>query len=210
MLKHIIMGLILGWGAAIPLGPLNIEIIRRNLRYGFSQGFALGLGACSVDITYLIIISYGMILILTHTLILKIVSVVGALVLGWFGIQALRMKSEDGNTLNQNNKDLKQNLLTHYIQGYILTFVNPYTILFWSSISSQVVLYNRHEPHALLWTGLGVLVGTVSWATSLNVVIHVIRHKISAKIMHRLNIIGGIILLGFAVYGLIHSGGIHG
>ncbi len=33
-ISHLLFGLLLGWGAAIPIGPMNLEIIRRNLRYG--------------------------------------------------------------------------------------------------------------------------------------------------------------------------------
>ena len=38
-------GILLGWGVAVPLGPVNVEIARRTLRGGFRAGFFLGMGA---------------------------------------------------------------------------------------------------------------------------------------------------------------------
>ena len=38
-------GILLGWGVAVPLGPVNVEIARRTLRRGFRAGFFLGMGA---------------------------------------------------------------------------------------------------------------------------------------------------------------------
>ena len=38
---HIFYGcFLLGLGAAAPIGPVNLEIIRRNLQHGFATGFS--------------------------------------------------------------------------------------------------------------------------------------------------------------------------
>ncbi|MGA2501211.1 MAG: LysE family transporter [Tepidisphaeraceae bacterium] len=50
-------GIILGLGAAAPIGPVNVEIARRTLRGGFPAGFFLGLGAVTVDVSYAILVS---------------------------------------------------------------------------------------------------------------------------------------------------------
>src|SRR6476620_1411581 len=52
-------GLLLGIGAAAPIGPVNVEIARRTLKGGFRAGFALGCGAVTVDVTYAILSSVG-------------------------------------------------------------------------------------------------------------------------------------------------------
>ena len=96
MLHQFIFGLLLGLGAAIPLGPMNLEIIRRNLRFGSVYGIALGLGACSADVTYLVLLSLGALSILTHPLILQVIGVIGSSILLWFGYSALRLKATLG------------------------------------------------------------------------------------------------------------------
>ena len=56
----ILKGVALGLGAAVPIGPVNVELARRTLRGGFSRGFALGCGAVTADVTYAILASFGL------------------------------------------------------------------------------------------------------------------------------------------------------
>ena len=94
-LHALILGLLLGWGAAIPIGPMNLEIIRRNLTYGTRYGVALGLGVCSADITYIALLSFGALVVLNHPLPLAIIGFIGSIILAWFGYNALRLKSKN-------------------------------------------------------------------------------------------------------------------
>ena len=67
--------------------------------------------------------------------------------------------------------------------------INPFTILFWSSISAQVVNIAKQYEYAIFYASLGVIIGTASWILLLNLVLH---------ITQQLNYVGGIILLGFS------------
>ncbi|HEY2589318.1 MAG TPA: hypothetical protein VGI81_26470, partial [Tepidisphaeraceae bacterium] len=53
-------GIALGIGAAVPIGPVNVEIARRTFRGGFPAGFALGCGAVTVDVSYAILSSLSL------------------------------------------------------------------------------------------------------------------------------------------------------
>lgn len=199
MLHLIFIGLLLGWGAAIPIGPLNLEIIRRNLHEGMAAGIGLGLGACSGDITYLILLSIGALAILSHTIVLKVFGVVGACILAWFGYQALTTRVH-----NESHRPLKAKpAWRHYLEGYALVLVNPYTVLFWLSVSSQIATYASNGVSATMAMGLGVVIGVTSWALGLNTLLHVTRHRLSSSTMLWLNRCGGAIIIGFAIATLI-------
>lgn len=195
------IGLLLGWGAAIPIGPLNLEIIRRNLRFGFTAGLGIGLGACSGDITYLVFLLTGALVILTHALLLKFFSFFGALILGWFGYQALTMRVDHSAKQSIKPKPMWR----HYVEGYLLIMVSPYTVLFWLSVSAQVAEYAKGGVGSALIMSFGVIAAVLSWSTGLNLAIHFTRHKLSAKLILWLNRIGGIIILGFAVASMVHA-----
>lgn len=201
MLQQIFFGMLLGWGAAIPIGPINLEIVRRNLCFGMKYGLALGLGACSADLTYLILLSTGTLVILNYPLTLAIIGVAGSLILAWFGYGALTMPVRD---YNPNNIVNTAPAWRHSAEGYLLTLINPLTILFWSSVSVQVAIFSHQHAHALYYAGLGVLIGTLSWIITLNSLLHITRHRLSSQVMRVLNFSGGIILLAFAVFGLLH------
>lgn len=108
MFHEIIFGLLLGWGAAIPIGPINLEVIRRNLQFGSRFGISFGLGACSADMTYFILLLAGALVLLQHELVLRIIGIIGALILLWFGISAIRLKSASTDRENIKKKKIQK------------------------------------------------------------------------------------------------------
>lgn len=197
-------GVLLGWGAAIPLGPMNIEMLRRNLTFGSQYGYMFGFGACSADAIYLFLLSFGLLSFLMHALILKLISFIGAIVIGYFGVSALRLHPQV-KTQKILSNSVPQKKMWHYTQGLGMTLLNPYTILFWLSVSSQIVAMIQSKDEKIFAVGLGVVLGTVSWVVVFNTILKKTRHKFSNKSMRYLNLLGGLILLGFALFGLIHA-----
>ncbi|MDF2690877.1 MAG: hypothetical protein K0S29_732 [Gammaproteobacteria bacterium] len=194
-------GLLIGWGVAIPFGPINLEIVRRNLTYGTRYGVAFGLGACAVDATYMLLFAVGVLSVLAHPLFIKLVGCIGAILLIWFGLRALRAKPVQ---VSLQSATYSKQLWRHSAESYMLTMSNPFTIIFWTSISSQIAVMAQHTPHALVWMTLGVITGTFSWEITLNGFLHVTKHRLSLSIIHWLNIFGGLILIGMALFSLFY------
>lgn len=200
MIWHgILFGLFLGWGAAIPIGPMNVEIIRRNLRLGVRYGLAFAAGACVADLVYLVLLSLGLLVFLKERLVMHVITVIGSCVLLYFAYGALLMKPDA--TLKDVAKKASQHLARHGASGCLLTLLNPYTVIFWLSVSAQIAALESDHKGVLLWAGLGVLLGTFSWAFGLNAVLALTRHKISGRSMRALNIAGGVVLFVFAGVG---------
>lgn len=193
-----LFGIVLGWGAAIPIGPINVEITRRNLTFGTPYGLALGAGACLADVTYLVLLGAGLLIFLDNPSVMRLSSVIGALILIWFGIKAFRAVP----SVIENNQLPSGSMFKHGVHGYLLTLINPYTVLFWAGVSSQVSIQAQGSEQAVLYAGIGVLMGTLSWVCFLNGLLHVTRHRLSTHVIRHLNHLGGIILLMFAAYGL--------
>jgi L-lysine exporter family protein LysE/ArgO len=193
-------GILLGLGVAIPLGPINVEIIRRNLLFGTRSGLAVALGATSADTTYILLVLGGILVFLNQPDILRVIGILGALVLCWFAYKSFTAKP-----IEDQHKLVQRGFLHTWLAGYLMTLLSPMTIIFWSSISSQIAGYAVGQHHAVLLATLGVIVGTLCWSMSLNAVLHFTRHKISQRVMRGLNIVGGVILFTFAGLGLLHS-----
>lgn len=190
-------GILIGMGAAIPIGPINLEIMRRNLRFGTPYGVVTGLGACGADITYLILLCLGALTLVNYPDLLRLMGLIGSLILAWFGISALRNQASE-----KMFAPVQPSLWRYSIEGYFMTLINPYTILFWASISSQISLAAFHNQQAMLLAGMGVMLSTVGWVLFLNATIHVTRHRLSQTVVKWLNYAGGVILLSFAMSGL--------
>lgn len=194
-----IVCLLLGIGAAAPVGPINIEIIRRNIHLGLVQGIIFGAGACLADLTYLILLTLGILSFLQYPTLLDIVGIVGSLIIAWFGISIFR-----SNNRFTDAKVKDKMLVLHLGDGYVLTLFNPYTILFWASVSAQIA--NIGGSHgALIYGGAGVLVGTFGWVLFLNILMHYSKRLMSEKITKWINIIGGCLLIAIAILGLVHA-----
>lgn len=196
-----ISGILLGWGAAIPIGPLSIEIIRRHLKSGWQAGLGMGLGASSGDLTYLILLSIGALSILNHPVLLHIMSGIGACILAWFGIQAVISES----TQEVDFTIQSASLWRHLRDGYLMILINPYTVLFWLSVSSQVALMAHHNVIAGLALGLGVTIGVLSWVIALNALLHHTKHVLPKAAMQWLSRIGGALVMGFALFFLVQA-----
>lgn len=200
MFATFILGLLLGWGAAIPIGPINLEIMRRNLTYGWSAGVTLGLGACAADLCYLLVLALGLLSILHYPLVLAALGMVGSLIIAWFAYGAFRL-----NTVTVRDQNTpKQAPWRSFLGGLVMTLINPFTVLFWGSVSAQIASLSSHS-HELLWAASGVILGTVSWIFAFNSILHMTRHKITLRVRRVLNIIAGLVLLGFALHGFIHG-----
>lgn len=202
ILEILLMGILLGWGAAIPIGPINLEMIRRNLNFGTKFSLLFGFGACSADLLYLVLLSYGVLSLLTYPLVLKIIGILGALILIYFAYGALTAKPSQAL---ESSTPVTSSISGNYLSGLLLTLSNPLTILFWASISSQVVTLTVSHPHATFFAATGVLMGTISWVIALNLFVHFTKHKISNRAINILNKIGGLLLLGFAVFSIYYS-----
>lgn len=193
--------ILLGWGAAVPIGPINLEMMRRNLTYGARFGVGIGLGACSADLTYVILLCLGALALLNHALVLQIIGAVGSCILAWFGWGALRAKAL---VIGDTGKK-PASMAKSWLEGYVLTLINPFTILFWASVSAQLLTLTAAHSNAIIIAATGVMMGTFSWVCIYNGVLHLTRHKLTPHAIRGLNIAGGLILLGFSAYGLFKA-----
>ena len=80
----------LGLGAAVPIGPVNVQIARRALRGRFLAGAALGCGAVTADVTYAALSSLSLARLLNRPMAVNLIGAAGTLLLTWLGVGCLR------------------------------------------------------------------------------------------------------------------------
>lgn len=182
-----IQGLLLGYGASVPIGPINILLISYAIQ-NYWLGFFLGLGAMSADMLYLGLILLG-VNNLDNPILLKFLSVFSVIFLLILAILSLRAKPQ----INIKPKTDKKTKLFQYLKGLFLTLSNPYTIGFWISVSSL----NQASQNTTMLL-LGLVLAIFSWIAFLPFIVHKNKNIITAKIALRLNYISGIILIFFA------------
>src|SRR5437763_1564805 len=91
-------GVVLGLGAAVPIGPVNVQIARRALRHGFLAGFALGCGAVTADITYAALSSLSFARLLNRPPATQVIGAAGVLLLAYLGVSCFRAAAQAWRT----------------------------------------------------------------------------------------------------------------
>lgn len=176
-------GVALGLGAAVPIGPVNVQIARQVLRGGFVPGFALGCGAVSVDVFYAVTAGEGVRRLALSEALQSALGAAGAALLAYLGFMCLRgereawrsdpitaagpadARAKAGGATAGDSTVSRRTLGRPYLAGLLMTLLNPMTLAFWF-----VAVPATAGPagaggggRGLLIVCAGVFVGTISW-----------------------------------------------
>lgn len=159
--------MVVGLGAAVPIGPVNVEIARRALRGGFMAGFALGCGAVTIDVFYVALSSLSLGPLITRPIVKWPLGIGGFLFLLYLGIGALRsVKGHlDADPLAAGTPIGSASAA--YRTGVLMTLLNPMTIAYWFIVLPGLLpaqgAITQDLRHDLPMICAGVLIGTLGW-----------------------------------------------
>lgn len=195
-LTAIASGIALGLGAAVPIGPVNVEIARRSLRSGFRAGASLGFGAVTVDMIYAVLSALGIRPLMDNRIAVVVLTVVSVGILVYLAAMSLRaawrsMKTDAGQQLDAAPA---QAVHTSYVTGVLMTALNPMTLAFWFLVVPP--LYVATDMVSLI---LGVFLGTAAWVLSFSGLLAWLGRGRRALWIAVADAVGGFVLLGFAV-----------
>ena len=193
MFSSFLQGFLLGVGAAVPLGPINILIMNRALK-SYTLAVMTGFGALSADLCYILLLTLGLGSFLQESILLKILGFFGSAFLIYLAYSLFVKRDECIYELKRDAS--KGRMLKTYISGYLLTLLNPYTIAFWTSVSVFVV--SKDEYRFLII--LGMITAILSWITIMPYIIHKTKHRLSQSFYSKVSLIAAFILFGFGVY----------
>jgi len=196
----VIKGILLGISVAAPIGPVNLAIINRGLKNGFTSALITGVGAISADLIYLLLISVGMLKFLMHKWVNTFLWGAGAVVLFYlaYGI----FKNVSNTTIDFDVKFCRKassQLLSTYLSGFAITFTSPMTIVFWASLGGAMISdLGSAELNIYILTYISILTGLMLWIVIVSVLCSWGRRFISTKLFKVISLISCIIILGFS------------
>jgi len=199
-LTAIASGVLLGLGAAVPIGPVNVEIARRTLRGGFAAGVALGCGAVTVDITYAVLSSLSLRPLLDQHWLMLTLSIAGTVLLVYLGVMSLRAAWKS-RKLDATTLFAAPALSLHggYVTGLLMTLLNPITLAFWFLVVPATTLKLGLDPsHDLPAICTGVFLGTISWVMTFAGLLTWLGRSKKPTWIILADAIGGAVLLAFA------------
>ena len=191
MINAFFKGMLLGFGAAVPIGPINILIMNEALRK-YGNALTIGFGAMSADITYLVLIFFGLTLYINQPMILNGFALFGALFLMFLAFLIFKNRNKE---IKLNVTLSKMGMAKLYIKGYLLTLLNPYTVIFWLSVT----IYSTDKSNSAFFVLSGMVFAILLWITLMPYFVYKTKHFISQKCISIISVVSALTLFGFGV-----------
>ncbi len=201
-------GALVGMILAIPVGPTAALCMRRTLEQSARFGFATGVGAAFADAFYGAVVAFGVAAISTflqlHFVPVRLAGGLFMLVLSGRLIRtharAKARKPED------NGPPTATRAIGALFSGFLLTVSNPMTLVGFASVMAPLhSVLNLSDANVSAPFVLGVFVGSAAWWLILTLGVRRLRHMLSEKALHRINLIAGVML---AIFGALALGSV--
>lgn len=199
----IVLGLIVGFVAAIPLGPINLLAISQVLKRGFLHGFLVGLTAAFLDIVYCFAVLTGISQIASNLKpFLPYFKLFGFVLL--IGISIRLMWQSKTYCASRPPRKNYSDAHRPIIAAFLFYVSNPSLYAFWPAVGGIVTAHqwvsNTGWQPIIFATACGV--GSVIWYFILTKYVSKYNHQFEPATFRKILFSTGIILLGYAVYAL--------
>ncbi|WP_240002387.1 LysE/ArgO family amino acid transporter [Oleisolibacter albus] len=189
-------GLVLGVVIAAPVGPIGLLCIRRTLERGLSTGLATGVGAAMADALFSAIAAFGV----TAVIDLLTGHVRELRLIGGVFLLAVAVHSFLREPKPLAKEPVAGNLFAAAVTGLGLTFTNPVTIL---GIFAVIAGFGATpSPGAAGTLVAGIFLGSLCWWTVLSGGITLIRHRVTVRTVHWINVGTGVLLAALGLWAL--------
>ncbi len=202
----ILIGFLIGFFAAVPVGPVNIYIISQTLKRDFFHGMIAGISTALLDLTFCLVSLVGFFHISLnlsgYTHWLKVAA--GAILL-FLGLKLLRDASNFKLNTEKNGPITKT---ARPLVGVVLLYIsNPSLYAFWIGVAGAMtahgLLRNGFWPAIFFAVSCGC--GALVWYFFLVRIVSRHQAKIREKTFKKLFIILGCLLIGFALFTFISA-----
>ena len=204
----IFLGFFIGLIAAIPIGPVNLLVVRRTLAYDPLHGFMSGLGAVLADAVYASITGFGFTalaqMIKGHSTALEIV---GGLMLLYFGarmyIAPPNIRAED---VDASGESKALPLLRAMVSTFALAVTNPATLLAFTALFAGVasIVGQGASYYGAAFLVTGVLAGSTFWWFTLTTITGLFHRHIDDRVMVIINKVSGVVVALFGIGVIVH------
>lgn len=198
----LIKGLIVGFLASIPLGPVGVLSIQRTINKGRISGIMSGMGAATVDTFFALVAALGLTYIINFIEEQQFfIQLLGGGVLMLLGIRIFRT-----NPIKQirRHRRQKNKLIEDYFSVVFLTLSNPLAVFLFIAAFAGIGMVTSNDSNlksSLII--LGVFLGAMLWWSTLTFLIDLFRKKFRLKQLWWINKIAGIVIIVFGVVAMI-------
>ena len=199
----ILVGIVIGFAAAIPIGPVNVFVVSQTLKHDYVHGLMAGLTTASMDTLYCLVALVGF-----FHFRFDIAPYVGwmkgaatVLLIG-LGVRLITQSAKTDPPIVREKQTIKP---TRPIFGVIFLYLsNPTVYAFWIAVAGTATAH--HAVSGKGWTpvafALSCGLGAVLWYLILLRYVARHQHRIKPITFRRLLLFMGVVLIGFGLFTL--------
>ncbi len=196
----------MGFIAAVPVGPVQIEVMKRSINGHFKSSLMVILGAFLSDIAYGAIAFFGIAPFLRERMVMAAFWLCGGVILIILGMLTVR-NSLQADKSGRDSKHLKKKRWA-FIGGLSLSGTNPMMVLWWllaARLFLDVGLIHDFTPEVAATFLIAGGIGLASYLVLLSLFLYWAKRFISEHKIQRINLGFGIVLLLIAGYFIFTS-----
>lgn len=195
----IVYGMTIGVALAAPIGPINIEIIRRGIRDGFMHGWMTGLGALTADAFYALVAVTGFASFANNDSVRLVLYLAGGLMLGYVGWSSVKtalrgLEGDPSDTVKPRGRS--------YVTGFLMAAFNPMGIVYWLTVGAGLAAdaVSRVGQSGAPVLVIGVMLGILAWVSTLSIIAQASRRFVTGNGMRWVTGVSGIVIIGFSLF----------
>lgn len=210
------LGVVSGFLASIPVGPINVAIVNEGARRGFLWAMLIGLGAITMETIYCCLAFAGFSGLFASRFFRASIELLSFSAMLFFGVKYLLVRDLPATTKSVERVEHRLHPHTAFMIGFVRVLGNPGVLLFWITLSAT---FMSHDWIDNTWVSKGACVagmtaGGSAWFMFLSFVVSRGHGRFSAKTLVRMSHASGAsLLVGAAAIGirlvrlLAHRGG---
>jgi arginine exporter protein ArgO len=199
---YLIIALIVGFLAAIPIGPINVYAITQTMKRDFFHGFLAGLTSAVLDVVFCFLAIAGTHQLTTRiTELLPYIKLMGVIIiLAIAGRLIHQARHFDGS--RAPGQSMASTAPRPIIGSLLLYLTNPGLYMFWFAIGGTITAHRLVSPKE--WSGLLFAItaglGTTIWYLLLCRYVAKYHHQFSPRTFTNILRITAFILIVLALY----------
>jgi threonine/homoserine/homoserine lactone efflux protein len=193
-----LVGVIAGFGIAVPVGAIAVLIVQVGIRCGFWCAASAGAGAATADLLYSVLaVVGGAALAATIAGIGAPFRVVSAAVLAAIAVRGLLRARRELAPADASPPGRGELALT-YVKFLGLTIVNPLTVVYFAAVVLGLGLADDLTAPELALFAAGAFLASLSWQTLLAGVGAAARHRLPRRFTTGAAVVGNLLVLAMA------------
>ncbi|WP_028402771.1 LysE family transporter [Ectobacillus panaciterrae] len=196
----LIQQIVLGISLAAPVGPINIEIVKRGIEKGFWHAWSVGLGGMTADILFMLLIYCGLSSFFMYPPVQLFMYCIGFFLLFHLGFTSIKqgISKRGMEYMKEEIGGIRQS----YVTGFVIALSNPLNLVFWfgvygSTLSSLLTKVSKQE--AMLYS-LCIILGIILWNLNIAFSIHFGRTLLKPRMLGWITAGAGVVLVGYSIH----------